>query len=365
LSSKHHPSHFGAIGIALLVTVLWSSSWILIRWGLDGEGLEPITFAALRYGLAALVVVIWMVVRERARTMLAGMGRSTVLRVLALGVVMYALTQGARFVAIDNQPAATTSLVLSLTPLLVAGFAAISLGEVPARRQVGGAVLVAVGAWSYFSGDLGATAVGMVAAAVGLLAGVAASLLGRQINREGQLSPVVVTALSMSVGAIILILAGLTTEGIPSVSLRAWAIIVWLAVVNTAIAFTLWNLLLRSLSAVESAGINNTMMIQIAVLAWVFLDESFGVPEVLGIALVSIGVFLTQVISWHLKCCHIAQRVTRSRRVSAGILRIAKRDETVFDYLVSLMFGEAGVEPRMVVRMVRRGVWAALRSREA
>jgi geranylgeranyl reductase family protein len=67
--------------------------------------------------------------------------------------------------------------------------------------------------------------------------------------------------------------------------------------------------------------------------------------------------------SWHLKSCHIAQRVTRSRRVSAGILRIAEQDETVFDYLVSLMFGEAGVEPRMVVRMVRRGLWAALCSR--
>ncbi|MBK5266459.1 MAG: EamA family transporter, partial [Acidimicrobiia bacterium] len=70
------------------------------------------------------------------------MGRPTVLRVIALGVVMYALTQGAQFVAIDNQPAATTSLVLSLTPLLVAGFAAISLGEIPAGRQVVGAVLV-------------------------------------------------------------------------------------------------------------------------------------------------------------------------------------------------------------------------------
>jgi drug/metabolite transporter (DMT)-like permease len=297
LSGKHHPSHFGAIGIALFVTVLWSSSWILIRWGLDGEGLEPITFAALRYGLAAVVVVIWMIVRERPRTMLAGMDRPTVLRVIALGVVMYALTQGAQFVAIDNQPAATTSLVLSLTPLLVAGFAAISLGETPASRQVAGAVLVAVGAWSYFSGDLGATAVGMVAAVVGLLAGVAAALLGRQINREGQLSPVVVTALSMSVGAVILIVVGLTTEGMPSVSLRGWAIIVWLAVVNTAVAFTLWNLSLRRLSAVESAGINNTMMIQIAVLAWVFLDESFGVPEMVGIALVSAGVFLTQVIT--------------------------------------------------------------------
>jgi len=297
VSNDRHLSHLGAIGIALLVTVLWSSSWVLIRWGLDGEGLEPITFAALRYGLAAVVVVGWMLLRESPRTALRGIDGKTWVRIVVLGVLMYALTQGAQFVAIDNQPAATTSLVLSLTPLLVAGFAVVALGEVPARRQVLGAILVIGGAWLYFSGDLGATTVGMIAAVVGLAAGVGASLLGRHVNREGRLSPVVVTALSMSVGAALLVGVGLTVEGIPSVSLKAWLIITWLAVVNTAVAFTLWNLSLRRLSAVESAGINNTMMIQIAVLAWVFLDETLGIAEIGGVVLVSIGVFLTQVIT--------------------------------------------------------------------
>lgn len=296
MSSDHHLSHFGAIGIGLLVTVLWSSSWVLIRWGLDGEGLEPITFAALRYGLAAVVVVGWMLFRESPRALFEGISRPTWVRIVVLGVVMYALTQGAQFVAIDNQPAATSSLVLSLTPLLVAGLAVASLGEVPASRQVIGTILVIGGAWLYFSGDLGATTVGMVAAVVGLAANVGASLLGRHVNREGRLSPVGVTALSMSVGAALLVGVGLTVEGIPSVSLKAWLIIVWLAVVNTALAFTLWNLSLRRLSAVESAGLNNSMMIQIAVLAWMFLDEPLGIAEIIGIVLVSIGVFFTQVI---------------------------------------------------------------------
>lgn len=296
MTCDQHPSHLGAIGIALFVTLLWSSSWVLIRWGLDGEGLEPITFAALRYGLAAVVVVAWMLIRERPTAIRAKVDRATVLRIVGLGIVMYALTQGAQFVAIDNQPAATTSLVLSLSPLLVAGLAVVSLGEIPARRQLIGAVLVISGAWLYFSGDLGATTVGMIAALVGLGANVGASLLGRHINREQRLSSVVVTALSMSVGAALLVVVGLAAEGIPSISAKAWLIIAWLAVVNTAVAFTLWNLSLRRLSAVESVGINNTMMIQIALLAWLFLDEPLGTGEIAGIILVSAGVFLTQVL---------------------------------------------------------------------
>lgn len=45
---------------------------------------------------------------------------------------------------------------------------------------------------------------------------------------------------------------------------------------NTAFAFTSWNATLRRLSAMESSVVNTTMLIQIAVLAWVFLGESLG-----------------------------------------------------------------------------------------
>ena len=61
---------------------------------------------------------------------------------------------------------------------------------------------------------------------------------------------------------------GLVAEGVPTVSARAAALIVWLAVVNTALAFTWWNFSLRRLSAIASAGINNTMLLQIALRAW-------------------------------------------------------------------------------------------------
>ncbi len=287
-------SHRSAVGVALLVTLLWSSSWVLIRWGLEREDLPPISFAALRYGLAALFLVGWLAYR-RPRHRWQPPDRSMVVRLVLLGVVAYALTQGALFVALAEQPAATTSLVLSLTPLLVALVAAVSLAEVPTRWQLAGTVLVALGAWLYFAGELGATLAGMVAAAAALAANVASSLLARDINRSRRLPAVVVTALSMAVGAVVLVIVGLVTEGLPTVSTTGWLIIVWLALVNTALAFTLWNLSLRRLSALESAAVNNTMLVQIAVLAWLFLGESPGLPALLGILLVSAGVYVVQV----------------------------------------------------------------------
>ncbi len=294
MSSDTRALHLKAIAAALLVTFLWSSSWVLIRWGFDDEALEPVTFAALRYGLAAALLVGWVVTRRDLRRSVSELDRASLGQIVVLGVVFYSLTQGAQFVAIDNQPAATTSLVLSWSPLFVAGLGARFIAEAATRRQIAGSLLVAVGAWAYFSGGLGATVVGMVAALIGLAANVASSLLGRHVNRRADTGPVVVTALSMAVGAGLLVVVGIGAEGLPAVSARAWLIIAWLAVVNTALAFTLWNYSLRRLSALESTAINNTMLIQIALLAWIFLDESPGIAGIAGILLVSIGVFLSQ-----------------------------------------------------------------------
>ena len=292
--SRELPSHLGAVGLALLVAFLWSSSWILIRWGLDRETLRPLGFAALRYGLASVALLTWVAIRPDFRRSLRLIDRGVAIQILTLGVIFYAVTQGAQFVAIDNQPAATTSLVLSFTPLVVSMLAGRSLDETVSARQVTGAILVLGGAALYFSGQLGATLVGMTAAVVGLAANVSSSLLGRRVNRAAALPAVVITALSMACGALLLVVVALATEHLPSISLRAWLIIGWLALVNTAVAFTLWNLSLRRLTAVESSGINNTMLVQIALLAWVFLGESPGWLGWSGVLLVSMGVFLTQ-----------------------------------------------------------------------
>jgi len=295
--SKGSISHVAAIWIALFVTVLWSSSWVLIRIGLDDESLSPLTFAGLRYGLASVLLVIWVSSREKHRRELLDLDREALGRLALLGLVFFTATQGAQFIAIDNQPAATTSLVMSMTPLLVALVATRTLGESVTAQQIGGALLVVLGAWLYFSGRLGATGLGMFAATIALVANVAGGLLGRSINRSKSSSPVVVTAVSMSIGSLVLLVSGIVVEGWPAISLNAALIIAWLSVVNTAVAFTLWNISLRRLSALESSALNNTMLIQIAVLAWWFLEERPGGLAFLGIALVSLGIFQIQAVA--------------------------------------------------------------------
>jgi drug/metabolite transporter (DMT)-like permease len=81
---------------------------------------------------------------------------------------------------------------------------------------------------------------------------------------------------------------------LPELSLGNWLLVIWLAVINSAVAFTLWNHTLRTLSAMESSILNNTMLIQIAILAWIFLGESISLLKMAGLLLAAFGTLIVQ-----------------------------------------------------------------------
>jgi drug/metabolite transporter (DMT)-like permease len=191
----------------------------------------------------------------------------------------------------------TTSLLLSFTTIVVALLGIVLLKERPTAIQWCGVGLYLVGVSFYFYPIAmpRSEIVGLVIAGVAVLANALSSILGRHINRDGELEPMTVTVVSMGSGGILLFSGGLIAQGFPRLTLMQWAIILWLAVVNSALAFTLWNATLRVLSATESSMINNTMVFQIAVLAWVFLGERLSGAKMLGMLLAALGTLAVQV----------------------------------------------------------------------
>lgn len=286
-------THRRSVLQAVFVTFLWSTSWVLIKVGL--EEIPALTFAGLRYVLAFLILSP-LLARPQLRTALTHLPRRRWMQLVALGLVMYTLTQGAQFLALSLLPAQTTSLILSFSPILVAFLGLAFLAERPLPSQWGGVLLFLVGAGlflypaTFSAGQL----VGVGVAVVGLLANAGAAVLGRFVNRTADLPAAAVTLVSMGVGAIVLFAVGVATQGLPDLTLQSWLIVLWLAGVNTALAFTLWNATLQRLSALESSVINNTMLVQIAVLAWVFLGEGLGVRQVVGILLAAGGALVVQ-----------------------------------------------------------------------
>lgn len=162
--------------------------------------------------------------------------------------------------------------------------------------QWGGILITVTGALVYFLPlSIGADQFpGLMAALVGVLANSASSIFGRYINSQGNINPLVVTTVSMGIGGVLMLVIGIAAQGTGILTLKQWTIIGWLAVVNTAIAFTLWNKSLQTLTAVESSITNGTMLPQIAILAWIFLGEPLGGREILGMIFVVCGTLIVQ-----------------------------------------------------------------------
>ncbi len=285
-------SHPAAIALALLVVFLWATSWVLIKIGL--EEIPALTFAGLRYIIGFLLLLPVFALRKGPG--LRAVSRRNWPPLFALGLLFYTVTQGASFVALAYLPAVTVNLLWNFSSALVAILGIAFLSERMTTLQWIGILLSITGAVVYFYPVVlpdRATA-GLLAAACGVGANALASILGRGINRAGDLDAMTVTVISMGIGSIALFITGVLTQGLPALSLQSWAIIGWLALVNTALAFTLWNRSLQTLQAAESSVINGTMMIWIPILAVLFLDESLSLKQVFGLVAAAVGTLVVQ-----------------------------------------------------------------------
>ncbi|MFL7891264.1 MAG: DMT family transporter [Anaerolineales bacterium] len=302
------PARVTTVLLALFVVFLWATSWVLIKMGL--QEIPALTFAGLRYGLAFLFLLPFAM-RIQRRPSAVRLTRQMWGQLIILGLLLYALTQGAVFLALAYLPAVTTNLLWSFSTVVVALFGVVWLAEHPTRFQWSGIVLATLGALIYFypvSLPQGYQ-VGLAVSVIGVLANAGSVIFGRKINRARELHPLLVTAASMGIGALVLLTAGIAMQGLPSIGLTSWVIIAWLALVNTAVAFTLWNYTLQTLSATESSIINGTMLIWIPILAVVFLDERVTGKELLGLIAAGIGTLIVQ-----LRSPATFQRIIRGRR---------------------------------------------------
>jgi drug/metabolite transporter (DMT)-like permease len=309
---KNPSSDLTAVFQALLVTFLWSTSWVLIKIGL--ADIPALTFAGLRYSLAFLILVPFLL-RPANLDSVRKLSRCDWISLVGLGLLFYAATQGAIFLGLTYLPAMTVSLLLNFTSIVVALLGLAILSERPVGHQWLGVGLSFIGGLLYFHPVVlpASGLLGFIIVIFGVLANAASAVLGRYVNRSGAIRPFTVTLVSMGCGSIILLTSGLLVQGLPRLSALNWAIIAWLAAVNTAFAFTLWNHTLRTLSAMESSIINNTMMIQIAILVWIFLGERLSWQEGIGLGIAAVGTLLVQL-----------KPSSEARQVSAGFARGGK-----------------------------------------
>jgi len=282
--------HLVALLEALFVTFLWSSSYVLVKVGLTE--MPPLSLVALRYMVASLILLP-LALRSGEGELLRD--TRTILKLAVLGLSGYTVAQGLQCLGLFYLPAVSVTFILNFTPLIVAVLGVVALKEYPRLHQLAGMALVLVGAYMYFNAPLGGNS--LLGVGITLVSGIGWGsylVLGRLLFVKGELNPLGATAFSMGFGTLLLALTAFSVEGLPSVSPTGWVIIIWLGVVNTALAFFLWNHSLQRLEAFEISVLQNTMLVQIAILSCMFLGEQLTAAKLVPMALVFVGALVVQ-----------------------------------------------------------------------
>ena len=279
---------------AIVVTLLWSSSYVLIKWGLSD--IPPLYFATLRYALAFLVLLAVETAFGRREPKAGPIGRRRAALLVIAGVAGYTVAQGVQFVGLYYLPAVTTSFLLNFNPFFVMALGMGLLGEGASILQLGGLALALAGAYAFFSEQVswGGQWLGiLIVVASGV--GWAVYLVSvRLLHRTGYVGSLRLTTSTMGVGVVGMVVLTVLSGQYAPLTPGGIAIIAWLATANTALAFFMWNWALRSIPAYELTVLQNVMLVEIALFAFVFLQETITTVMVVGMALVLAGVFVVQ-----------------------------------------------------------------------
>lgn len=275
---------------ALLVTLIWSSTFVIVKLGL--ETLGPLTIAGLRYSLGALVLAPFLLLKRGTRKPIP---KNLWPRLALIGISSYTIGNGALFWGLKYIPATTGSFLMGLIPLLVLIGGAIFLKEIPSKWQSLGVFISLAGSVVFFSGGLKAgEPLGIAILALGLIGFMAFSLLGRGIARERSLDTLVLTIVPLVIGGLITICIAVVVEGIPRFTTSSLWVVLWLALVNTSLGYLIYNHSLQELTALELNMVMNLTPFFTAILSWILLGERLDLLQGIGLIIMIMGVILVQ-----------------------------------------------------------------------
>lgn len=254
--------------------------------------LDPLAFNALRFPLAALALLVIM--RLRGRRLLPPTGKHW-LTVAGLGIVGHVAYQLLFLFGVDLTLAGNASLLIATTPAWVVLIAT-------AFRKERFSSLVFIGAAIAFAGTavliIGEGASGSGGSRSGDLLVLASAIMWalytvfsrRIIRRHGALE---VTSWTLWVGGPFLFAAGipsLLATDFSAVSFGTWVGVVYAGVLAVSVCYFLWYLGVQRLGQSRTAIYANVVPVCALLVAWGWLGEVPGPPQLVGAAVIFAGI---------------------------------------------------------------------------
>ena len=276
----------------LLLCLIWGSTWLFIKLGL--RDLPPLTFAGIRFVIAA--IILWSLVAVR-RIPLPNRRRDWILLAFT-GVLSFSLNYGLVFWGEQYISSGLAALLQSTLPafgLIIAHF--YLPGERMTLPRIAGVLLGVLGVGVIFSNQLqvsGPRALWGSAALV--LSAFCAANANVLVKRYGlNLQPTMLAAGQILFGLIPLLLIGIPLEGNPLnyhwTPVAVFSLF-YLAVVGTVIAFVLYYWLVQNMDVTKTMLIALVTPVTAVILGMLVLKEELNWRTLVGGAMIMSGIGL-------------------------------------------------------------------------
>jgi DME family drug/metabolite transporter len=292
-SKSLHPSGFWLVAGA---AVIWGTIGIATQAIYNVDSTNSLFLNLGRMGIAALVLIplCW---RALGRGMFRIRRRDA--GIMALSGTFLAISQAAYFAAILHAGVTIPTLIgMCFSPLVVSGVSVLLKLETLTRRTVicialailGSVLLVGLDALANTSADQSELLLGSLLAFV-CSVGYGATILCNRFL-AGSYAPMQVNAVMFSFGSLVLLAVNLAVGIDPVGTAQGWGLIVYLALVPTALAYGLLQMGLRSVSATAASVLSMLDPLVAALLAWALFGERLAPLSLVGAALLFVSILL-------------------------------------------------------------------------
>ena len=276
----------------LTLCIVWSSTWLAIKVGV--RDLPPISFVAIRFVIAAGILVLISAGRVRLRPL----RRSDYITLALTGILMFGLNYTLLFWGELYVSSGLAAVLQATIPIFGMIFAHWLLPAEPLRLQkLLGAFVALAGVMLICARLLSFNGLLAFWGGVGIALGGAAAAFSNVVlkKRAIDLAPAMLAAWQMIFGVIPLLVLGFVVEGSPThfrwTSMSIFCLL-YLAVVGSSFTFLLLYWLLPRMTVTNLQTISLITPPGAVMLGWALGGERFPLWSLLGAALVLAGVWL-------------------------------------------------------------------------
>jgi drug/metabolite transporter (DMT)-like permease len=288
-------SIFSWLGLMFAV-FCWGLSFPLLKAALDE--VEPITLAAVRYTIAVIPLIIFMIATSGKISFLKPL-KEDFLFFLSLGIVGITLPNVFQNYGMTMTESHVSAIIQASGPVFTIIMAVMILKEPLGRNKVIGTLIALSGTILLVTGSgsdlLGITFLGNFLVLMSAISYAISSIMSKKILHK--YDPLSAATMSMFLGTIILI--GLMifespAQNIPKISVEGWIIILILAILPGALALLVWYTVLKRAEVSRIILFIYLVPIFAAIIAYIWLKEEILLTTIIFGFLILCGVVIAQ-----------------------------------------------------------------------